>query len=238
MCKRSDYMNKLFSVMGDSISTLQGYSVPENAVYYDTAHKLASGVLTAKDAWWGQVTDHFGGQLLINNSFSGSTVCCHTHYMIHSYACSDERTSSLHRSNILPDVIIIYMGTNDWCCGFRVFRDERYDPDKENPARFLSAYRQMLTKLKANYPEAEIWCCTLPISKCSAKTNFTFPYYYGGRNISEYSEAIRICAHEFGCREIDLYNKCAPYDTLDGFHPTAGGMRTIANTIIEEIEGK
>ena len=36
MCKCSDYKNKLFSVLGDSVSTLEGYSVPESAVYYDT----------------------------------------------------------------------------------------------------------------------------------------------------------------------------------------------------------
>jgi len=235
MCNCSDYKNKLFSVLGDSISTLEGYSVPERAVYYDTAHKLTLGVLTPKDTWWGQVIDHLGGKLLINNSFSGSTVCWHPLYEIQSYACSEERTSSLHKGDVFPDVIIIYMGTNDWGHGFRVFRDERYDPVEDNPARFLSAYRQMLKKLNANYPDAEIWCCTLPISRCSAKTNFTFPYYYGGRNISEYCDAIRICAHEFNCREIDLYNKSEPYDTLDGFHPTASGMKTIANAVINEV---
>ena len=71
MCNCCDYKNKLFSVLGDSISTLEGYSVPESAVYYDTAHKLTLGVLTPKDTWWGQVIDHLGGKLLINNSFSG-----------------------------------------------------------------------------------------------------------------------------------------------------------------------
>jgi lysophospholipase L1-like esterase len=119
-----------------------------------------------------------------------------------------------------------------------VFGDERYDSVEDNPAYFFSAYRQMLKRLETNYPDAEIWCCTLPISRCSAKASFTFPYYYAGRNISEYCDAIRICAREFNCREIDLYNKADPHDTLDGFHPTADGMRTIANAIISELSEK
>jgi lysophospholipase L1-like esterase len=238
MCKPGDYKNKLFSVLGDSISTLEGYSEPEYAAFYDTTHKLISGVLMPRDTWWGQVIEHLGGKLLVNNSFSGSTVCRHPLYEIQSYACSDERTSSLHKGDVFPDVIMIYMGINDWGHGFRVFRDERFDPVEDNPERFLSAYRQMLKKLKANYPEAEIWCFTLPISRCSSKPNFSFPYYYAGRNISEYCDAIRICAHEFNCREIDLYNKAEPYDTLEGFHPTSDGMRSIAAAIINEISEK
>ncbi len=235
MSKGKEYKNKLFSILGDSISTFEGSSVPEHAVYYDRAHKLASGVLTSLDTWWGQVIDHLGGELLVNNAFSGSTVCWHPLYEIPSYACSDERTSSLHKDGLKPDVIMVYMGTNDWGCGTRVFWDERYDPTEDNPSLFLPAYRQMLKKLKANYPHAEIWCFTLPVSRCSAKPDFQFPYLYGGRNILEYCEAIRICAEEFHCRMIDLYNRSEPYDTLDGFHPTSGGMRTIANAVIKEL---
>lgn len=237
MCKRDDYQNKLFSILGDSISTFEGCSVPESAVYYDTAHKFASGVLTSLDTWWGQVIEHLGGELLVNNSFSGSTVCWHPLYEVQSFSCSDERTSSLHRDGTLPDVIMVYMGTNDWGCGFRVFRDERFDCVADTPALFFAAYRQMLWKLRQNYPNAEIWCFTLPVSQCSAKTNFKFPYCYGGRHISEYCEAIRACADEFGCRLIDLYNNCAPYDTLDGFHPIASGMKTIAGAVICELTG-
>lgn len=209
--------------------------MPENAVYYDMTHKLSSGVLTIEDTWWGQVIKHLGGELLVNNSFSGSTVCWHPLYEIQSYSCSDERTASLSREGIHPDVIMIYMGTNDWGCGIRVFRDERYDSVDDNPALFFSAYQQMLKKLRTNYPNAEIWCFTLPVSRCSAKPNFVFPYYYGGRNISEYCEAIRLCAREYDCRVIDLYKGSEPYDTLDGFHPTVSGMKTIASAVSNEV---
>ena len=235
MCKRSDYKNKWFSVLGDSVSTFEGYSIPEDAAYYDVTHKLSSGVLTVRDTWWGQVIGHFGGELLVNNSFSGSTVCRHPLYEIESYACSDSRTASLGREGISPDVIMVYMGTNDWGCGTAVFDDGQLDSALDRSTLFFSAYRLMLQKLKANYPNAEIWCFTLPISRCSLSADFSFPYRYRGRHISEYCEAIRICAEACGCRVVDLNRVAEPYDTLDGFHPTAEGMRTIADAVINAM---
>lgn len=231
----SKYKNKLFSILGDSISTFEGCSEPYDAVYYDASHKLASEVLKREDTWWGRVIEHLGVSLLVNNSFSGSTVCWHPLYQIQSYSCSDERTSSLDKDGIFPDVIIIYMGTNDWGHGFRVYRDERYDPIVDNPAMFMSAYRIMLDKLRKNYPQAELWCVTLAISKCSRISNFSFPYYYGGRHISGYNDAIRACTQEYNCRLIDLYNNVEAYDTLDGFHPTLSGMKTLADGVIREL---
>ena len=65
------YKGKRFSVLGDSISTFDGYSEPDYAVFYDITHKLESGVLGPADTWWGRVIEHFGGELLVNNSFSG-----------------------------------------------------------------------------------------------------------------------------------------------------------------------
>ena len=230
------YKNKYFSVLGDSISTFGGASEPEDAVFYDTSRKLESEVLTMGDTWWGRAIEGLGGRLLVNNSFSGSTVCYHKSFEIPSYACSDERTSSLGKDGISPDVIMVYMGTNDWGWGFRVFRDERYDPAKDDPRRFESAYGQMLGKLRENYPEAELWCFTLAVSKCVRTPEFSFPYYYGGRHISEYCKAIRGCAEAQGCRVIDLYERAEPYDTIDGFHPNAYGMKTIAEAVMESLK--
>ena len=234
----SKYKNKYFSVLGDSASTFEGCSEPEYAAYYDTAHKLASGVLTRADTWWGQVIDRLGGELLVNNSFSGSTVCWHPAFEIPSYGCSNERTSSLGRDGISPDVIMVYMGMNDWGHGFRVRGDERYDSGINNPTLFLTAYSSMLTKLRINYPNAEIWCFTLPISRCSAEQDFKFPYYFGGRHIGEYCEAIRECAAEDGCRLIDLYHSMDAYDTVDEFHPSADGMNAIAEGVMRELQAR
>lgn len=234
----NNYKNKYFSILGDSISTLEGYSEPKYAVYYDTARKISSGVLTLSDTWWGQVVEGLGGELLVNNSWSGSTVCSNPLYEVPSYGCSDKRTAALGKDGILPDVIMLFMGTNDWGLGIRVSNDRFVKGNENNTEIFSVAYRKTLEKLKKNYPEAEIWCMTLPISRCSLKENFQFPYYYGGRHISEYCEAIRACAAQYDCRVVDLYRHIEPYDTVDGFHPNASGMKTLANAVIEELQNK
>jgi hypothetical protein len=93
----------------------------------------------------------------------------------------------------------------------------------------------MLEKLKRNYPNAEIWCFTLPISRCSAREDFRFPYCFGGRHIEEYCDAIRACAETYECKVVDLYVHEEAYDTMDGFHPNASGMTTLANAVMEKL---
>lgn len=231
----AEYKNKYFSILGDSISTFEGYSVPDKKVFYDAEHKLSSGVSSLSDTWWGQVIDHLGGKLLVNNSISGSTVCWHPVYEAQIYGCSDERTSSLDNDCKYPDVIMVYLGTNDWRCGVKIYYDESCDCTPDSPSLFISAYRQMLFKLRRNYPNAEIWCFTLPLSRCSSDPKFRFPYFYGINHISEFCEAIQTCADEFQCKLIDLYNSSEAYDTIDGFHPNASGMHTIASAVIKEL---
>ena len=193
---------------------------------------MESDVLLPEHTWWGQVIERLEGSLLVNNSFSGSTVIKHRSCMIPSYSCSDERTGNLGRNGLSPDVIMIFMGTNDWGCGARVEPDNYGNVGE---AVFSVAYSTMLEKLKKNYPEAEIWCFTLPVSTCKKHEDFAFPYYYGGRHIEEYCRVIRECAEEYGCRLIDLYRANTPHDTIDGFHPNADGMKTIAEAVLSQL---
>ena len=44
------YSGKYFSVLGDSISTFEGYNPADYAVFYDRDRKLGSGIITAEDA--------------------------------------------------------------------------------------------------------------------------------------------------------------------------------------------
>ena len=226
-----DFQNKLFSILGDSISTLKGYTVPDYAAYYDTEHKLLSGVFTPAYTWWGQAVKALGGTVLVNNSFLGSTVCKRKGSEFPSFGCSDERTSSLHRGDIYPDVIMVFMGINDWGCGIQP--EAKSEADACSPYVFSSAYGMMLSKLRASYPLADIVCFTLPVSLY--KNGEPFPYSYGGIHIEEYCSVIRRAAKEHGCLIADLYAASEPYSTVDGFHPDAKGMETLARAVTEEI---
>lgn len=228
------YINKYFSILGDSISTFEGYSEPYDAIFYDALTKCQSDILRVTDTWWGQVINYLGGELLVNNSFSGSLVSKHPDCEISSYGCSNERTSSLAKKGISPDVIMVFLGTNDWGYGIKV--NPKNKEEKDSISIFSVAYRMMLSKLKNNYPLAEIWCFTLPISNYKKVNGADFPYYYGGTHIEEYCNAIRESANEYGCKIIDLYNSGKKHDTIDGFHPNAIGMKAIADTVINILE--
>lgn len=226
------YFGKQFSVLGDSISTLSGYNPQGNEVFYNGAVCAQSGVCAMEDTWWGKVIDFFGGELLVNNSWSGSRVTQTSNATIlFPSGCSDERTSRLHIHNVLPDVILIYLGFNDWASGVEV---KKRLIEKSDYTKFSFAYAKMLAKLKANYRHAEIWCCTLNTTYIADKPAFSFPHTYAGQHIENYNQMIRKAAKRYGCKIIDLYNYHVAYDTLDGSHPTAAGMNTLASLVIRE----
>lgn len=227
------YFGKQFSILGDSISTLAGYNPKGYKVFYYGENCEKSGVRDMKDTWWGKVIDFFGGELLVNNSWSGSRVTrLPNSDSLFPSGCSDERTSALHINGIKPDVIIVYLGTNDWA--FDVELDGTHLlTDELNMQYFSLAYETMLLKIKKNYPDAEIWCCML--NTTFMYSSFKFPYEDGGTHIEEYNKIIKDVANIHKCKVVDLYSHHIPYDTVDGSHPNANGMNTLATLIIREI---
>lgn len=229
--KTEKYENKYISILGDSISTFEGVSLPKDGVFYDLGRKLLSGVTTFSKTWWGIVLEGLKANLLVNNSVSESTVTWRDSYEVQSYGCSDQRTGSLDINGVKPDVIIVALGVNDWGLGVKILGGNENDF-----SAFSNAYNEMLRKLKTNYPLAEIWCLTLAKSFCSNTANFEFPLGKGGVHLEEYCKAIMKSAKENGCLAIDLYNNMNAYDTIDGFHPNATGMETIAKAILSRLE--
>lgn len=229
--RNNKYYGKQFSIVGDSISTLAGYNPKGYHLYYAGQKTDATGVKDIKDTWWGKVIDFFGGELLVNNSWSGSRVAkLPNQTELFPSACSDERTASLHINSVTPDVIIVYMGTNDWANGVIVHSKSGHS--RPLAECFDFAYISLINKIKSNYPGAEIWCCTLSETYMSQKPSFKFPHKYAGTYIEEYNDIIRRAAHENNCKLIDMYGFGIPYDSIDGTHPSAEGMITIALEVI------
>lgn len=229
------YFGKQFSILGDSISTLEGYNPRGYKVFYAGENSKKSGVIDMQDTWWDKVISYFGGELLVNNSWSGSRVTkLSNREDSFPSGCSDERTSALHINDVYPDVIIVYLGTNDWAVGADTGNEVRILGTEDNEI-FSYAYENMLKKLKSNYPKSEIWCCTLSETYISKKSDFVFPHSHAGIHIEEYNTIIREIVRENGCNLIDLYSYKMPYDSLDGSHPTSEGMDTIAEMVIRSM---
>jgi hypothetical protein len=133
--------------------------------------------------------------------------------------------------DVKPDVILVYMGWNDWAFGVQ----PEPDGQEEGDTCFSLAYGLMLSRLRRNYPEAEIWCCTLPKSRAEKDPTLVFPESYGGINIREYNHQIVNAALAAGCCVADLFAQEIPYDSLDGAHATARGMDTLAMLMVRQM---
>lgn len=247
---RNKYFGKQFSILGDSISTLEGYNPNGYSLFYIGEACDRSGVRNRKDTWWGKVIDYFDGELLVNNSWSGSCVAKSAGSdTLFPSGCSKERTGGLHINKTMPDVIIVYLGINDWANGVQVEEERRgfYDEHtkmhvdgyiKGDERVFSVAYRRMLDSLKKNYPSAEVYCCTLGETSMLSNPSFQFPYTYGGTHIERYNHVIRAVAAQYRCKLIDLYDYHVPYETMDGTHPTESGMCTLATLMLRSMCGK
>ena len=200
------------SIVGDSISTYMGFNPNGYPVYYKDDRAYDNEINSVNDTWWKQVIDGIGGELCINNSYSGSLVAG----VFESSACSKERCSSLHGESA-PDVILIYMGTNDRGYEIKLGLNE-----PENTMGFYGAYRVMLRQLKNNYPTAKIVCGTLLMGYKKDEKNRCV------RAASRYNDAIRLVAKEEGCLLADIAQSGECYETLDYCHPTNKGHKEIA----------
>lgn len=246
--RNNPYYKKQISILGDSISTLDGYNPLGHNLFFKGEVCEKSGVKNMSDTWWGQVIELFGAELLVNNSWSGSRVSKlpDTQSLFPS-GCSDERTGNLHMHDVKPDVIIVYMGTNDW--GYGVSPEPKrmgfFDEQKKihvdgfaapDESVFSFAYDTMLKKLRKNYPDAEICCCTLNTTYMSENPGFVFPVAHGGTHIDVYNNIIRSAANRFKCKLIDLAGYHKAYDSIDGSHPNGEGMKTLATMILRELD--
>ncbi len=225
------FAGKYFSIIGDSISTFEGY-IPEGyAIFYTYEAKEVTGVKAPEETWWWQVIEHFGGILLVNNSWSGSLTCALPEFDPASCGCGDARMNALGRDGISPDHIIIFMGTND-----RGFGRPVSSEDKDDLTVLENAYDLMLRKIKTNHPHTVIWCCTLPDSVCLAHPENPLPSSWNAPSAAEYAEAVKRLAAQNGSRVIHLCGNGTAYDSIDGVHPNADGMATLARAIIAEME--
>lgn len=170
------------SIIGDSISTfyaadaeMTSYYSAENTFYYP---RYSTTIKTSDKTWWSQLIKDNKMVLGINNSWSGT--CADDSGERASY--SDARVNTID-DNGMPDIVIIYMGTNDWASG-----------------KDVSAYKNAIIKTieKVNkLGNTQIFLTTLGYAS-----------YSKGKGTDEtlkvYNEEIRKMAEQYDCGLIPL----------------------------------
>ncbi|MBR2615520.1 MAG: SGNH/GDSL hydrolase family protein [Clostridia bacterium] len=207
---------KRVSFIGDSISTFEGYSngieynatIGDNAVYYKNNK---NGFSDVNETWWMQTVSATGMELLVNNSWSGDRVTSR----------GIARAKQLHNNDgVKPDVIVVYLGINDFRRGV-------------TEADFKSAYDKMISGMKAEYPEADVYLCTLVYTSSLADKTVR------PKDVEKHNAAIAEIAEKHRASVVDLYNgtgityKNVASHMCDGvLHPNYKGMDQITECVL------
>ena len=170
------------SILGDSISTfykegseMNSYYTGTNQFYYPT---YSATIKTVDLTWWYKLIKNNNMELGINNSWSGSCASG----TITSAGQQDGRINTID-DNGTPDVVIIYLGTNDCASGV-------------SASVFAAAIENMIKKINV-LCDAEIFITTLNYAK------YTTGDYDDSARLA-YNSEIRRLAEQYECGIVPL----------------------------------
>lgn len=232
---------KYISILGDSISTYNNWVPEENRIYY---YGNNCDVQSVEDTWWKKLINTLDLQLCVNNSWSGSYVSTVNSSV--SAGCT-WRCTNLHKEDIYPDIIIIYMGINDFNNNVHLGNYDGTQDFPLNTKTFRGAYAIMLRKVKSTYPQAQIYVCTLPYANVFGTIKSDFPTNQNGASLVDYNNAISDLAELLQVNVIDFASCGITKDNMDlylgdykkydsrGLHPNREGHTLLANTALEAL---
>lgn len=253
------FENKTISILGDSISTFEGISSGEASETTNTTikdnrdyYKTGRFEVTLNDTWWMQAKEALGAEILVNNSYSNTTIFSPfsnnnetTGYLSRPYNLHDNTGENAGQE---PDIIAVYIGTND--ISYHKSRLGSYaeiDFDTlilesndsfiyQNPTTSAEAYAIMLHKIINTYKDAEVYCFTLLPRNTESKSDINLQ--------KSFNETIKEIANHYGCFTVDLYNDSGitadeeNYSRylLDSYlHPNNMGMDVITGAFLSSL---
>ena len=217
--KNKPHKGEYLSILGDSISTYQGYIPASNDYYYPQTY-----LQNVNCTWWKRLLDDTGMQLLVNNSWSGSLMSGE------SSSVGLNRCENLDDGTHTPDHIIIFMGVNDFKyprelgkCGL--------DSQTYAVTNFSDAYYTALNRIRTKYPNAKLYLGTIMEFNYPNDNVTGFPIINGnGVNLIDFNNAIRKLADLYGAELIEFtkcgityFNKTLTLGDTAGLHPNANG---------------
>lgn len=241
--KSNTLINKNLSVIGDSFSAYRGIIPSPNAPYYTGSN---AGVSSVNDMWWQHLVNDYGCNRIVIQAWSGSSVS-NIGASSSNVPMSDvSRCQALDNSGLNPEIIVIMGGTNDFSHAnpnIGTYNGTQTFPTTNND--FRSAYALMLQRIREKYPDADIFCCSIPTFVRVPENKYVPQRNGEPETIVNYSNAIKEIASLMRCQYIDL-NECGftptnyyPTYCVDSStrptHPNALGQKIIADVIAKNI---
>lgn len=243
--------SKKVSIIGDSISTFAGFSLPSYSIHYPNA---SCDVLSVNQTWWHRLIYEkmSGARLDTNNSFGNTTVTRNTRGDSSQYwygydFCSRFITCAGVGS---PDVIIIHGGTNDYGhnTGEELYTGIAMRSETAPTASqmqtlfdladaattvsqsealgsdtFAESYLKLVRMCQVRYPGVKVVCL---VGDCLGKGM---------------GEVVKMIADHCGARYVDFLGTYGYHDNTyvtkyDGTtHPDANGMQHMADFIYSTV---
>lgn len=157
-------MKKNALIFGDSYSTFKGYVPDGYAVYYPENDKFETDVKRVEQTWWHQVIRENNLNLVLNNSWSGSTIG-YTGY--NNTDCS-KSSSFIYRLRQLIkdgffeknqiDTVFVFGGTNDSWSNAPLGEAKQANLEEKDLFFVLPAICYFFDLLREQLPNAEIYC--------------------------------------------------------------------------------
>ena len=235
------FAGKVVSIMGDSISTFEGWIPVEDGHNLNHRKRYPQSNLfeDVRLTWWHMLINNLGAKLGVNDSWAGSMVS-NTATTNSGDIGPDACMASITRitnlgSNGTPDLIFFYGGTND---AARSVHIGTFDPSKYQQvdltssiwSTFADAYAVAIMRMQHYYPDAKIIAMT-PTWTTS---------YYTPQRLDEVAKMIKEVCDYYGVAVVDL-RKCGINQnnldkTLgDGIHPSALGMEMIEKYVRKQL---
>ena len=201
------------AILGDSYSTFDGYIPEGNAYWYSSVPQGDNDVVKVEDTWWHQFCEAGGYELVLNESWSGSTICNTGYDAVPCPTWSfNARMKNIVAGENDPDLILIFGGTNDSWAGSPIGEMKYSDWTSEDLESYLPACCFMLDYLTKEAPDSEIIC----IINSELKDEIT-------------QGQIDVCAH-YGVHSLLLKD----IDKIWG-HPSIAGMAAISAQLTEFV---
>ena len=214
---------KKISLLGDSITTYYSKDSPLNSsfqglyeYYYPNPN---TDVKTVNQTWWYTMLSKTETNLGLNNSRGGAKVYNGGNENDLTAGMNYARINDLD-NNGNPDIIVIYMGTND------------YVTDVTEQA-FKSSYNTMLNRIYEVYPNVDVFMCTIQSPGSAYAPAFRERWTRFNEIIRNISSTRNIPLIEFDKAITDSNHSS---NTSDALHPNVNGMLLLGNKAAEEIK--
>lgn len=204
-------------ILGDSYSTFDGFIPAGNSSWYHETYEnpdQVTDVFSAEDTWWRLLAKETGAEIVLNDSWSGSTV---SYYAYDGRDCSGDssfiyRFEKSLKENFFEkadiDTAIIFGGTNDSWTGGPIGEVQYDNFKKEDLFDFLPALCFLFKKLNQTNVKNKIFVLNTELKP-------------------ELNAGVITACERYGITLV----KPAYIDKLSG-HPSKLGMKNIKDAIL------